>query len=147
MSGFEWFLVIGSISAPLVALLFVLPKLKNKKTFKTTEYVQEKEDVSVVENPNPAPVVKEDVKVEFKSPFENSGRELESYREYLLRKREQLTDPMKNAIPKGFNPDTEDYFSYRRRKSKSEEPKNQDIDSLSPELKALLILGILDRKF
>ena len=147
MSVFELVLVIGAIVAPVAALLFVLPKLKKKKTFETTEYVPEKKEETVIETPKPVEVPKDEPKVEFKNPFEWSGKELENYREYLMRKRDQLSSPVKNELPKGFNPNTEDYFSYRRRKKKESEPQNQDIHSLSPEIKALLIAGILDRKF
>ena len=146
MSGFEWILVIGAIVAPVVALLFVLPKLKKKKTFETTDYVPEKKE-EPVEIPKPVETPKEEPKVEFKNPFEGPGKELENYREYLMRKRDQLSSPVKNELPKGFNPGTEDYFSYRRRNRKVQETQNQDIHSLSPEIKALLIAGILDRKF
>ena len=62
MSVFEWVLVIGAVVAPLAALLFVLPKIKKKKTFETTEYVPEKKEEPIIETPKPVEMQKEEPK-------------------------------------------------------------------------------------
>lgn len=141
MSIIERVLLIGACVAPLVALLFILPKIKKKKpkTFETTEYVPEKKEDPVEVKPE---IVEE--KVQEKS-FED---EIESYREFLKRRKENMTEPSKNELPKGYQDLTESYSALRRRRAQRlNEEKNTNIHNLDPEIKALLIAGILDRKY
>lgn len=143
MSIIERILLIGACLAPLIALLFIIPKVKKKKqkTFETTDYVPEKKEESVVEI---KPENIEETKVSEKS-FED---EIQSYREFLEKRKERTTSPMRVELPKGYTDLTESYSAMRRRQERnSHQERNTNINNLDPEIKALLIAGILDRKF
>lgn len=147
MSSFEWFIIIGVIVAPIAALLLVLPKIKKKqKTFETTSYVPEtKEEPKEVVAQDTKP--KEEVKkenIEFKSPFQN--REFENYRDFLMNRQDAPKRPQRLDLMNGFNQTPEDFYLSRRRHRK-QDVQNQDIHSLSDEMKALMILGIFDKKY
>ena len=128
--------------APFVALLFIIPKIKKKKqkTFETTDYVPENKEEPIVETKQE---IKEE-KIETKS-FKN---EIESYREFLEKRKEKMSHPTRVELPKGYTDLTESYSAMRRRMERSNnQEKNTNINNLDPEIKALLIAGILDRKF
>ena len=140
MSIIEKVLLISVCVAPFVALMFVLPKVKKKeKTFETADYVPEKKEEPV----EVKPVVVEE-KVSEKS-FEN---EIVNYREFLQKRKEHMSRPSRVELPKGYNDLTESYSAMRRRMERaSQQENNTNINNLDPEIKALLIAGILDRKF
>ena len=141
MSIIERVLLICVCVAPFVALLFVLPKIKKKKetTFETTDYVPEKKEEPVDVKPE---VVEE--KVDEKT-FED---EIMDYREFLQKRKENMSHPTRVELPKGYSDVTESYSAMRRRMERaSQQEKNTNINNLDPEIKALLIAGILDRKF
>ena len=141
MSIMEKILLISACVAPLIALLFILPKIKKKKpkTFETTEYIPEKKEEPVEVKPE---IVEE--KVEKKS-FED---EIESYREFLQKRKQNITQPSRVELPKDYQDLTESYSALRRRQARMQnQEKNTNLHNLDPEIKALLIAGILDRKF
>ena len=137
----EKILLISACVAPLIALLFILPKIKKKKpkTFETTEYIPEKKEEPVEVKPE---IVEE--KFEKKS-FED---EIESYREFLQKRKQNITQPSRVELPKDYQDLTESYSALRRRQARMQnQEKNTNLQNLDPEIKALLIAGILDRKF
>ena len=137
----EKILLISACVAPLIALLFILPKIKKKKpkTFETTEYIPEKKEEPVEVKPE---IVEE--KVEKKS-FED---EIESYREFLQKRKQNITQPSRVELPKDYQDLTESYSALRRRQARMQnQEKNTNLHNLDPEIKALLIAGILDRKY
>lgn len=166
MSKIEIFLIVGASLMPILAFLFMLPKtFKNKKKNppKTTEYVSEEKPTEIKENSKPkieeSPIKQslsnelsestqtEYKKVEFSNPFDNDFRnEISGYREYMERKREQLTRPSRVELPKDFKDLSESYFEHRRRR-REQKQQEQDDDVLNLDVQALLIAGILDRKF
>jgi len=142
MSIIEKVLLIGLCVAPFVALLFVLPKLKKKKQkiFETTDYVPENKE-------EPAAEVKPEV-VEEKVQTKSFEDEIVDYRKFLEQRKEHMSHPTRVELPKGYNDLTESYSAMRRRMERaSQQEKNTNIHNLDPEIKALLIAGILDRKF
>ncbi len=142
MSTIEIILLISACVAPVIALLFIMPKMKkkNKKTFETTDYIPEKKE-EVVET---KPEIVEEKKVEEKS-FEN---EIQSYREFLEKRKERMSHPSRVQLPREYTDLSESYSAMRRREMRNKrEEKNTNINNLDPEIKALLIAGILDRKF
>ena len=142
MSIIERFLLIGICVAPFVALLFVLPKSKKKKqkTFETTDYVPESKEEPVAE-------VKPEIEKE-KVTTKSFEDEILDYRQFLEKRKEHITRPSRVELPKGYNDLTESYSAMRRRMERaSQQDKNTNIHNLDPEIKALLIAGILDRKF
>jgi len=142
MSIIEKVLLIGLCVAPFVGLLFVLPKLKKKKqkTFETTDYVPEQIEEPVKEV--------ETEKVEEKTSTKSFEDEIVNYREFLGKRKERSTMPNRVHLPNGYNDLTESYSAMRRRMERNKKQEsNTDISNLDPEIKALLIAGILDRKF
>ena len=141
MSVFERIILIGLCLAPIVALLFVLPKFKKKKqkTFETTAYVPEAKE-------EPSKEIKPEI-VEEKIPQKSFDDEIQTYREFLERRKETMSRPNRVELPKGYTDLTESYSAMRRRNERNNQQKNTNIHNLDPEIKALLIAGILDRKF
>ena len=140
MGTIEIVLIIGVVLTPFVALLFLLPK-KLKKS---------KEDTKVVETKPYEPEVKEEEpKIEEPKeikPVDFSLKDdLESYREYLKRKN---IASRPNKITAGENNDNlvEDYKAFMERINNKNKKEEVDVSGLSDELKALLVLNILDRK-
>ena len=142
MSIIERVLLICLCVAPFVALVFVLPKVKKKKqkTFETTDYVPESKVEPVAE-------VKPEV-VEEKVNSKSFEEEIMDYRKFLEKRKEHMSRPSRVELPKGYNDLTESYSAMRRRMERAgQQEKNTSIHNLDPEIKALLIAGILDRKF
>ena len=141
MSIIERVLLIGLCVAPFVALLFILPKVKKKqKTFETSDYVPESKPEPVVE-------VKPEV-VEEKVSAKSFEEEIMDYRQFLEKRKEHMSRPSRVNLPQGYNDLTESYSAMQRRMQRaSQQNKNTNINNLDPEIKALLIAGILDRKF
>ena len=140
MSIVERVLLIALCVAPFVALMFVLPKVKKKqKTFETTDYVPESKEKPVEE-------IKQEV-VEEKVSAKSFEEDIMNYREFLEKRKERMSMPSRVELPNGYNDLTESYSAMRRRMERSAQQKNTNINNLDPEVKALLIAGILDRKF
>ena len=145
MSSFEIFLIVLACSVPVVALLFLLPKkLKKQEKPKPVEQSKTYEEIK-----------KEDVKVEeapkektINSPIEKAELNDLDFKNYLKQKQSNMTKPKRAELPPDFVDRTEDYFPRRRGANKVEKTKNvaEEIKSLSPELKALIIAGVLDPK-
>jgi len=140
MSNFEIFLIVMLCATPFIALLFVLPKKLKKE--KAAEKVETK-TLKDIKQEEPKPVV-EEKKIEPKK-VASSEISTDDFKSYLKR-REPTSKPNRVELPKDFKDMT---LPYRpRRRVKNEKPKTigEEIQSLSPELKALMITGILDRK-
>lgn len=141
MSIVEKILLISACLAPVVALLFVLPKFKKKKKEKpveTTDYVPLEKEKSTQTT---------QMEVDKQQPIINKDEDLEDYREFLSKRKEASTKPQRNSVPKDFIDRTTSYVPQFQRKNKSTPKDDLNINNLSPELKTLIITGILDRKF
>lgn len=141
MGTFEIILIIGAILTPVVAMLIIIPKKikkKEEKTIETKPYVvAEKEEVKqVTEVPKEEPI-------NLVKPNQIND-DLQTYREYLNKK--QTSQPKKLELNGKFDNLTEDYRAFMERMNKKPEKNKYDVSELSDEMKALLILGILDRK-
>lgn len=142
MSNFEIFLIIAACSVPLVALLFSLPKKikgkqKNEKVVESKPVVEEKKEEIKKEEP---PVEK------MLRPIETSFSS-DDFKGYLQERQNRTSKPKRIELPKDFIDRTEDYFP-RRKRIRPEKQKTvaEELQSLSPELKALIISGVLDKK-
>ena len=141
MSIFEIVLIVLVCAVPIVALLFVLPKFKKKERkveqpIKTLEDLKKEEkQPEVVKEP---PVKKEVVQDEILSS------EIQSYIDF---KKKNISKPKKVEMPKDFRDITMPYMP-RRRRSQEKKPQSvaEEIKNLSPELKVLIISGVLDPK-
>lgn len=141
MSNFEIFLIVLAGAIPIIAILFVLPKVKKKekkepeKPTKTLEEVKREEKKPEI--PKQVITKKEDKSSEI------STADIQSYVDY---KKKNITSPQKIQMPGDFKDVTMPYMP--RRKPTKPKPKNvaEELRSLSPELKALIIAGVLDKK-
>ncbi len=140
MSNFEIFLIVMLCAIPFIALLFVLPKKLKKE--KAAEKVETKtlKDIKQEE----AKAVVEETRVEPKkvASSEISTDDFKSY----LKHREPTSKPSRVELPKDFRDMTMPYRPRRREKKEKPKTIGEEIQSLSPELKALMISGFLDRK-
>lgn len=146
MTNVEISIIVIAIFIPIVALVIFLPKIKKDKT-KTppappTPIVEEK-----IETP-PAPVIEEKPKEIFKSSAFNA----DDFKDYLTEKSKRTDKPtMKNNNGGKFADDLFDDFPFgdtRRKRpiKKEDKPIADQIHELSPELKALFLAGVLDKK-
>lgn len=146
MTVFEIVLVILVCITPIVALLFVLPKRKKKevKPKETTSYVTLEKEQAQAQAEQGTPSQVAETKPE---PKKFKDDELENYRDYLNKRHEMSSRPQRHEIPKDFIDRTSAYVPMSSMRNRRTNSSNTDINNLSPEVKALLIAGILDRKF
>ena len=127
---------------PIVALVIILPKkIKNRKVKSTKTETQ--------------PLEQEPVKIEAE-PNKNSTSPLEftadDFKGYLTKKRKQVSHPKRLEENFAENLNIEDFNSYQARFAPRRNDKSQDktikeqFDELSPELKAMIIAGVFDKK-
>ena len=144
MSSFEIFLIVGVCIVPFVAFMFVMPKFKKKEKTKvqTKTYEELKKEEKVEEKP-----IVEEPK-ETKPTFETQDFTSDDFKKYLKYRNENMSHPKKIEHGKDFMDMTTDYLPQRRRLRQNQKPKNiaEEIRNLSPELKALIISGALDKK-
>lgn len=145
MSNFEIVLIVMACVVPALALLFVLPKFKKKEKIEkppTKTYEEIKKEEAKEEAKPESPKEK---KVE--TAFAKNDFSPDDFRGYLNHKQQHVTKPTRVELPKDFVDRTEPYMPRRRRRME-EKPKTiaEEIRSLSPELKALIFTGALDKK-
>lgn len=151
MSGFEIFVLIMVCAIPIVSLLMVLPKIKKKdknkevKSVKTYEEMlkEEKKETSNAEQKSNN-VLQQGIKLKEANIDDLFEKDFQSYAEY---KKKNLTNPTKVELPPNFEDKTTTFINPKRQMHKKA-PQNltEEIRNLSPELKALIIAGVLDPK-
>lgn len=151
MSKVEMFLIIGACLVPFIALIFVLPKHKKKTKTPppTTSYVKEdkKEEKPAAPVQSGAPIEKQVSKPKITKPTFDEDDDFKAYLE-LKKKRTQAPEPIDEGSfvrsPVG------EYIPARLRNKMAQTSKNksiaEQINDLSPELKAMLLAGVLDKK-
>lgn len=145
MSKIEIFLIVGVCLAPIVALLFVLPKKIKKQTKEappTTPYVSEEPKKEEAPSEQSAKEVKKDEVV-----IKNDDiYKTDDFKNYINHKRKQTRSPYRIQEPDDVF--TEEYLPprLRRKKQQSNKSVSEQIKELSPELKAMLLTGVLDKK-
>lgn len=138
MSKIELILLISACLVPFVAFIFIMPKLKKKNKDKKSVVKEEKPEEKQPEIKKEQPTLNQ--KVENKVVYNS-----DDFKGYLQHKEETTTKPKRKKVE-----DLEDFtfpyepFDFNERPK--EKPKN-DFAHLSPEIKALMIAGILDPKF
>ena len=148
MSNFEIFLIVCFCAVPLIAIVFVLPK-KLKKGNKTEEKKEVKTLEQLKKEEQPKQVTEEKfeekkVKPKFVPKSEVSTDDFKSYLDF---KKNDISKPSRVELPKDFMDRTSPYIPRRRRRI-DKKPKTvaEEINSLSPKLKAMLFSGVLERK-
>ena len=146
MAKIEILLIVLMCVIPLASLLIILPKRFKKKDkevkspIKTYEELKEEEKESYV---NESKEIDESNK---KTIISNNDFSTDDFKSYLNVKN-NLSKPKRIELPEDFADKTMPYFA-RRRSNVVEKPRNimEEIQNLSPELKALLFTGVFDRK-
>ena len=143
MSKIEIFLTVCAIIAPIVAFVAIFPKgikfkKKPKPEVKTAEeanetfnYIQEQPQEEIVE----------EKEGDFKD-LEVPNFSSDDFKDYL-NKRPKTHGPMRRFTEDDLIPPFE---GFERKKEKEEKTITDQINDLTPELKAMLIAGVLDRK-
>ncbi len=145
MSKFEIFLIALLCAIPVIALIMVFPKIKFKKKIKKVkEPIKTLADFKEEEKPK-EPVVQEGPK-EIQKPIVSNEISTDDFQNYIERKKQDISKPKRIELPSDFKDMSMPYMP--RRRSRSQKPKNvaEEIKSLSPELKAMLIAGVLDKR-
>ena len=138
MSEFEIAVLVIACIVPLVSYIFVKPKRKKKEKKETS--LKNDQEVKVEEK-----VVEPKVQeTKQKEDIDLFDKEIQSYAEY---KKKNISKPERIKTPVNFKDVTMPYIPQRKRISKTK-PKNivEEIHSLSPELKAMIFSGVLDKK-
>ncbi len=139
MSGFEILILVIACAVPLVALIFIKPKKKKKEKkapeVKTLQEVKTEEKVAEPKKEEPG--YKKD------NNIESLDEDIQSYVEY---KKKNITKPQKVEMPPNFKDMSMPYIPRRRGVDKKPKTVAEEINNLSPELKAMLLAGVLDKK-
>ncbi len=146
MSSFEIFIIVLVCVVPIIALFMVLPKIKIKFKSKQKKSPKTKTYAEIKAEEEPKEVKIEEKPKETKKQTIASEISTEDFKNYLNR-RQPTTKPSKMELSEDFVDRTSPYFPRRMRRS-VQKPKNvaEEIKNLSPELKAMLIAGVLDKK-
>ena len=151
MSQMEWILIIGAVVIPFIAILFVLPKRKKKSKVPppTTDYVREdKEKETKAKTSTGTPTNSQQPKQVKPPVYMDTDDDFKSY----LELRNQRIKPAEPKSESSYVRSTSgDYIPARLRtpsaRGRSDKSVAEQIQDLSPELKALIISGVLDKKF
>ena len=146
MSYFEIFLIVMLCAVPVIALLMVLPKIKlKKKEKKVAEPTKTYSEIKSEAKPN-EPEVEEKPK-EVQKQIMSNEISTDDFKSYLERKKQDLSKPKRVELPSDFKDMSMSYMP-RRRARQAEKQKNvaEEIKSLSPELKAMLMAGVLEKR-
>lgn len=145
MSTFEIILLIGACASPILALLFVISKKKKEnkeKSPKTNEITKE-----VDKKLESKQIKDEQTKEKEQFKLNNQDFSKSELMNYAKTKSKSFTSPVRKHLPPEFE-DLSREYAPRREKIKKQEDKSisEQIQDLSPELKALLVAGVLDKK-
>ena len=138
MTTVELILLIGACITPVLALLFVLKKSKQKQKDKK----EEKKEISK-DTDDKKEEKKEQPTEEFKLPQQDFSKS--ELKNYMANRSKSVTQPFRKSLPTNFEGLNIDLPS-RRRPIKENKSIAEQIQDLSPELKALIVAGVLDKK-
>lgn len=150
MTKIEIILLILACLVPFFALIIML----NKKIF----YIFKKKDKTKNVQAEPEKI-KEEVEIVKEQPKQQPQRvqqfnneiSTDEFKSYLSNRQNELTRPIRKELPGDFQDRTMPYSAFvprPKRNSAPPKPKNisEEIQQLSPELKALILSGVLDKK-
>lgn len=140
MTNFELCLIVCALLMPIVAFIFVNPKSTKEKITTKAKKEQPKslENPNIEEKPKPKPEKKKPV-------FEPVECSPDEFKGYLEKKHENVSKPKEKFIEHDAGISIDEFISHRRPLNMDKQETNS-LEDLSPELKAMLMVGILDRK-
>ena len=142
MTSFELCLILCALFMPIVALMFVYPKSEKEKPSSS----EKKEQPRIVENVHIEEKPAKPKQEKKKQLFEPVKYSPDDFKGYLDRKHEMVSKPKEKLVENDAGISLDEFIS-RRRPLNQEENETSSIEDLSPELKAMLMIGILDRKY
>ena len=140
MSLIEKVILISIGLIPFIALIMFLPKiLKNKKANKT---------IASAEPANEPKTTPTEIQPKQQTPKEKEKKqEFDDFSDYANMKKSKVSAPKRNFPQPKYDDFIERYVPPRQINIiKKEKTIREELDSLSPQLKALIISGALDRK-
>ncbi len=145
MSNVEIIIMVCACLIPIIALVIILPTMKfHKKTkqleLPKTETYKPSEPVVPVEEP----------KVTLKKrPVESKNYSTDDFKDYLKDKQSKSSIPTRNRLPNNYIDRTGKYLPMDEHMNKPTDDKTvaEQVQSLSPEVLALIVSGVLDKKF
>jgi len=149
MSKFEIFLIVMVCAIPFISLLLVLPKKLKKKSKKDKNANKSEKTYAEVKQEEKPKEKTEDILQEDKPAHSQPSDDIsnDEFKSFVNERQKNMTKPKRLELPKDFKDMTMPYMPRRRRKIE-EKPKTvaEEINSLSPTLKAMIIAGVLDKK-
>ena len=143
MSNIEIATIVISCLIPIVALFIILPKLKKKKSVSVPQAEKSPVETKPIElNPEKK---EEPKQVELNDETTYTADDFKSYSQD---KKQKITPPKRKEELPDLKFEDYDQFKSHQRWSRTEVQKTiaEEIDSLSPELKTIIVAGVLDKK-
>ena len=144
MSNMEIFIIICACLIPIVALVVLFPKIKLKKKEKSAK---SNENEQTIEKYIPDKPIVEEPKIVKKN--EGSKYDRDDFKDYLKSKGSRVAGPQRKILPEDFRDLSTDYNPRGRlnqMQNSNQTSIADEINSLSPELKALILSGALEKK-
>lgn len=146
MSNVEIFIVVCACLIPIIALAIVLPRLSLKKK-KSKSKQPEIETKPYVPTQPIAPVQSEPKQVKPARAVDNTSYTKDDFKDYLKDKQSRIGHPVRNSLPDGYIDRTEGLPPrFEQMNKSSERTEAEQLKSLSPEIMALILAGVLDKK-
>ncbi|MBR6778651.1 MAG: hypothetical protein IKM43_00645 [Clostridia bacterium] len=141
MSKIEIAIVILAVLMPLLALFFVVPKRKKKDKQPKVVKLPESEMPKMEQEKPFVPEKQEKPSRVIDTPNFNP----DEFKEYFAKRKSKYSAP--HMIYDDVPDMTESLFDFNKRNNKKEKKTIQEqLQDLSPELKAMIIAGVLDKK-
>jgi len=144
MSNFEIILIVLACAVPVVALIFILPKIKKKEKTKVETSTKTYEEIKKEESEKE--IIEEKPKEKKINIVPKNDFSPDDFRSYLNNRQRNMSKPSRIEHPEGFQDRTMPYTPRRARRAEAQKTIAEEIRSLSPELKALIFTGALDKK-
>lgn len=144
MSNMEIFIIICVCLIPIVALVILFPKFKFKKKEKKvkSEVKEQPTEKYVPEKP-----ITDETKISKKE--ESIKYEPDNFKDYLKDKSARVSKPQMKFLPEDFRDLSTRYYPnsrFNKTGQGNQQSLAEEINSLSPELKALIFSGALEKK-
>lgn len=145
MTLVEKVMIILAVLMPVIALMLFLPKVIKNRRAKPPKERKKKQKPTTPYVAEPTPIEAKP-KVEPTTQKFSSQNHANDFKDFAERKSKRISPPKRNFPTPNFS----DFEGFRPRPimSKQSEQKTvaEEIKSLSPQLKALILSGVLDRK-
>ena len=140
MTNFELYIIIAALVMPIVALFLVHKKSTDKEEKPKKEEVKINYEKPVEEKPIKSKPEKK------KTVFEEVKYSPDEFKGYLEKKHEIVSKPQQKTVEDDTSVSLDEFMS-RRRVIHREDKNDESLEDLSPELKVMLLAGVLNKKY